>query len=176
MFSVRASFHTEKAIIRFSSNVIKTVKQTCTAIIGAGLLIAFGFWLHEAFYDDLHKRTSPAAPEVRDGIAFSDTTNVSDLITSGLVSSEAGKAIYLGKGSCGTCHGISGRGDGPLASQMAPRPTDLTGYLKYEMDSDRFLTIKYGIHGTGMVDRPDVTDQEAWDLIGYLHQLQCCGS
>jgi len=116
--------------MRVSSNVIKTVKQTCTVIVGAGLLVAFGFWLHEAFYDDLHKSTSPAAPEVRNGIAFSDTIKVSDLIAWGLVSSEAGKAIYQGKGSCVTCHGISGRGDGPLAYQLGPTPTSLTGYGK----------------------------------------------
>ncbi len=30
--------------MRVSSNVIKTVKQTCTGIVGAGLLVAMGFW------------------------------------------------------------------------------------------------------------------------------------
>jgi len=35
-----------------------------------------------------------------------------------------GEAIYLRY--CASCHGTSGRGDGPVASSMTPRPYDLT--------------------------------------------------
>jgi mono/diheme cytochrome c family protein len=30
------------------------------------------------------------------------------------------------KSSCATCHGLSGRGDGPMAARLKERPTDLT--------------------------------------------------
>lgn len=31
---------------------------------------------------------------------------------------------------CGSCHGLSGRGDGPTAKTLRPRPPDLTGIAK----------------------------------------------
>ena len=30
------------------------------------------------------------------------------------------------KSSCATCHGLSGKGDGPMAARLKARPTDLT--------------------------------------------------
>ncbi|HWP66779.1 MAG TPA: cytochrome c [Candidatus Limnocylindria bacterium] len=35
-----------------------------------------------------------------------------------------GEALY--RRHCASCHGISGRGDGPAAGSLTPRPTDLT--------------------------------------------------
>lgn len=36
---------------------------------------------------------------------------------------ERGKALYAANG-CGTCHGLSGRGDGPIARTLTPPPRD----------------------------------------------------
>jgi mono/diheme cytochrome c family protein len=38
---------------------------------------------------------------------------------------EQGKALYLGKGGCVTCHGIDGDGKGPAAASMNPSPPQL---------------------------------------------------
>ncbi len=35
----------------------------------------------------------------------------------------AGKTLY-GDNGCASCHGRSGRGDGPIAATLAPQPTD----------------------------------------------------
>ena len=35
-----------------------------------------------------------------------------------------GRAIYVE--NCAQCHGVSGKGDGPWASDLSPRPSDLT--------------------------------------------------
>jgi len=83
-----------------------------------------------------------------------------------------GKAVYTGKGACFTCHGVNGRGDGPHGALFTRNPTDLTGSLRYLMDSDRFLVIKYGTTGDGMVTRADLTEQEVWDVVAFLHELQ----
>jgi high-affinity iron transporter len=36
---------------------------------------------------------------------------------------ERGKTLYAANG-CGTCHGLTGRGDGPIAKTMTPPPRD----------------------------------------------------
>jgi mono/diheme cytochrome c family protein len=36
----------------------------------------------------------------------------------------AGEALY--RRYCAACHGVEGRGDGPVAPVLTPRPTDLT--------------------------------------------------
>ncbi len=142
---------------------MKPLKNTYVFLIGALLLIALGLWLRLAvFYE----------PDETPAIAYSDTIVISDLLTSGLVSSEAGEGVYTGKGACFTCHGISGRGDGPHGALFTRNPTDLTGSLRYLMDSDRFLVIKYGTNGGGMDSRSDLTSHEVWDTIAYLHELQ----
>ena len=136
---------------------MKPLKNTYVFLIGALLLIAFGLWLRLAGLDE---------PDETLTIAYSDTIAIAELRARGLVSSKAGKGVYTGKGACFTCHGISGRGDGFQAA------LDLTGSLQYLMDSDRFLVIKYGTNGGGMDMRSDLTSQEVWDVIAFLHELQ----
>ncbi len=136
---------------------------TYRLVLGVGLLIALGLWLRWAVLDE---------PNETPTIAYSDTIAITDLRASGLVSSEMGKAVYTGKGACFTCHGISGKGDGPHGALFTRKPTDLTGPLQYLMASERYLVVKYGMNGDGMVTRPDLTSQEVWDTIAYLHELQ----
>jgi mono/diheme cytochrome c family protein len=52
---------------------------------------------------------------------------------------------------CASCHGLSGRGDGPAAEAMSPRPTDLTTST---LDLPELMKIIDGrrtirAHGTG---------------------------
>jgi mono/diheme cytochrome c family protein len=42
----------------------------------------------------------------------------------GVARADEGAALF--KTLCASCHGIDGRGDGPAAEAMQPRPTDLT--------------------------------------------------
>jgi len=142
---------------------MERLKNPYVLVIGVGLLIMLGLWLRVAVF---------IGPEETPTIAFSDTITISELLTSGLVSSEAGQAVFTGKGACFTCHGISGKGDGPHGALFTRKPTDLTGSLQYLMDSERYLVVKYGMNGGGMVTRPDLTSQEVWDTIAYLHELQ----
>ena len=142
---------------------MKPLKNTYVLLIGALLLIALGLWLRVAVFN---------GPDETPTIAFSDTVVISDLRASGLVSSKAGQAVYAGKGACFTCHGISGKGDGPHGALFTRKPTDLTGPLQYLMASERYLVVKYGMNGGGMVTRSDLTSQEVWDVIAYLHELQ----
>ncbi len=143
---------------------MKPLKNTYVFLIGALLLIALGLWLRWAVFDE--------PDETPTTIAFSDTISITNLLASGLVSSEAGEGVYTGKGGCFICHGISGKGDGSQAALFTRKPTDLTGPLQYLMASERYLVVKYGMNGGGMVTRPDLTDQEVWDVVAFLHELQ----
>jgi mono/diheme cytochrome c family protein len=52
---------------------------------------------------------------------------------------------------CASCHGVTGRGDGPVADALAPRPTDLTAST---LDVAELMKVIDGrrtvrAHGTG---------------------------
>jgi mono/diheme cytochrome c family protein len=51
---------------------------------------------------------------------------------------DIGKREYLN--SCAVCHGTTGKGDGPLASELKTRPSDLT-----HLDKVSIFPILYGI-------------------------------
>jgi mono/diheme cytochrome c family protein len=49
----------------------------------------------------------------------------------------AGKTVYLR--DCAKCHGASGKGDGPIAASLSPKPTDFTNQKLMSKRSDQFL-------------------------------------
>ena len=70
-----------------------------------------------------------------------------------------GQELYHSK--CSPCHGDSGKGDGPIAAYLNPRPRDFTsGKFKIRStesgsiptDADIERTITKGLHGTAMPD------------------------
>lgn len=75
--------------------------------------------------------------------------------------------------NCASCHGAIGRGDGPAASTLSPRPADLTdAHMRLHPDGAIFQTISDGLAGTAMPawkDRLGATDR--WDLVNYLRTL-----
>jgi len=88
----------------------------------------------------------------------------------------AGRAIYHGKGTCGVCHGETGRGDGPAGEMTRPRPRDFTDPMFHALRSDGelFWTLKHGIPGTGMISFVPriLSEREAWTVIRYLRTLK----
>ncbi|MEL0586706.1 MAG: cytochrome c [Candidatus Thiodiazotropha sp. (ex. Lucinoma kazani)] len=97
----------------------------------------------------------------------------------------AGKAIYDGKGACGSCHGPAGMGDGPAAMAMDPKPHSFTdGVFKYDTDADgqsgtdadlvniiKNGSAKYGGAAT-MPGRADIPDGEIEALVAYIRTLK----
>jgi mono/diheme cytochrome c family protein len=85
----------------------------------------------------------------------------------------AGKALYEGKGRCGLCHGISGKGDGPAAHMHTPHlPSDFTNcaFQKEHRDGQFFWIIKYGSPGTGMqaLIPAMLSEEEGWKIVAYI--------
>jgi mono/diheme cytochrome c family protein len=86
-----------------------------------------------------------------------------------------GERIYQSKGTCFTCHGASGRGDGPAGLELNPRPRNFTTPRFHELrtDGELFWVIRNGSPGTRMFSySPSViTEDEAWKVIHYLRTL-----
>lgn len=83
---------------------------------------------------------------------------------------EQGKAIYEGKGTCANCHGTSGRGDGPGATNLNPPPRVLRahGFWRHRSEGEIFWVIKYGSPGTAMIPFGGLlSDEEIWTVMQY---------
>ncbi len=90
-----------------------------------------------------------------------------------------GKSVY--DKHCVECHGASGRGDGPSAAFVTPRPRDFTAG-KYKIRTtetgsvptteDLVATVKRGMYGTAMPgwDRL-LPDNDIADVVAYIESL-----
>jgi copper transport protein len=82
----------------------------------------------------------------------------------------AGKEIYLN--SCAVCHGPQGKGNGPLAATLNPRPVDLTVHARLHTEGELFYWITNGISGTAMPKWQDqLTDMQRWQVVDYVRTL-----
>ena len=88
----------------------------------------------------------------------------------------AGKAVYVKW--CAGCHGDAGKGDGPAARYMLPRPRDFTGAIyqirvtasgQLPTDADLMRSIDDGLSGTAMPAWKDrLSERERRDVLAYL--------
>ncbi len=83
----------------------------------------------------------------------------------------AGKAVF--RQNCSMCHGDQGKGNGPAAPALNPKPTDLTaGKFKYGgTDAEIFKTISNGVPGTAMVSWASIPEKDRWNLVNYVKSL-----
>ena len=90
-----------------------------------------------------------------------------------------GKVLF--ETNCATCHGVSGKGDGPVGAALQPPPRDFTkGEFKFDTDkdgktgTDADLTnvIKNGAAAFGgspmMAPWAQLPDSDIADLIAYV--------
>ena len=82
-----------------------------------------------------------------------------------------GKLLYEGKGTCVSCHGSSGKGNGELGRQLNPSPRDFSNcrFHARRRDGELFWILKNGSPGTGMIPMIPVTitEEEAWKILAY---------
>ncbi len=89
---------------------------------------------------------------------------------------KAGKEKY--DKSCVGCHGATGKGDGPAAAALNPKPKDHTDgkIMNSVSDKDLFAIIKGG--GASVKKSPvmpaagkAMTDQDIWNVVAYIRSL-----
>ena len=116
------------------------------------------------------------------GLAFALTTVLGAAAFAG--DAAAGKAVYTGKGTCWTCHGQAGKGDGPAGKALNPAPRDFSvGAFKFDADkdgkpgtdADLKLVITKGAAAFGgsplMVAWGALSPKEIDDVIAYIRSL-----
>lgn len=86
-----------------------------------------------------------------------------------------GKANYQGKGTCFTCHGMEGKGDGPAAVGLDPSPRDFTNqaFQAARADGELMYVLKNGSPGTAMMPLVGsaITEEEGWLILLYIRTL-----
>ena len=81
-----------------------------------------------------------------------------------------GRGVYLER--CAPCHGIGGRGDGPLSAALDPRPADLVLHAPQHTDGELYFFVSRGVPGTAMpVWREALTETQRWEVVAYLRAL-----
>jgi mono/diheme cytochrome c family protein len=88
---------------------------------------------------------------------------------------EAGKAVY--EANCVSCHGESGRGDGPAGASLSPKPGDLTEVAA----NDSVDRIYWRVSEGGMMEpfnssmpawKGVLSEDERWQVVSFVKTLK----
>ena len=83
------------------------------------------------------------------------------------------RGAQLFQAQCATCHGPQGRGDGPLAPNLDPKPTALADHLRARERSLFALhqIITNGVNGTPMTSFGALPEDDRWALAFFVGTL-----
>jgi copper transport protein len=129
--------------------------QRQAALVGAGVVIlASGGYVY--------------AEENRNGVPL-DVVNIRDPVPPDDRSLAIGQDVYTTY--CETCHGETGRGDGPSGLRLVPRPADLRIHTApgVHTDGELYYWVSYGFPGSAMPawKEQGLTDEQIWSVINY---------
>jgi mono/diheme cytochrome c family protein len=72
--------------------------------------------------------------------------------------------------NCASCHGNSGKGDGPAAAALNPKPADWTS-AKVQGESEGELFWKISNGRGPMPPWKHLSEKDRWDLVAYVKSL-----
>jgi copper transport protein len=131
----------------------RAFRRQAALVVGGIVILACGGYVYAA--------------EIRTGVPL-DVANIRDPIPPDERSLAIGREVYTTY--CESCHGDTGRGDGPAGLRLVPRPADLRLHTAPGVHSDGalFYWVSYGFAGTAMPAwRDKLTDEEIWSVINY---------
>ena len=91
------------------------------------------------------------------------------------------RAVDLARGkilfeqNCLACHGAAGRGDGPRAASLSPRPADIgsAGTMHDKTPTLLYRIVSVGVAGTPMVSWANaLTPDDRWAVVTYINSLR----
>lgn len=115
------------------------------------------------------------------GSEVKDDRSVSQGIWGGSGGMDSGEGNYMG--NCLPCHGMEGKGDGPLADSLGgdvlPRDLSDAEYMSSRTNEELFKVIKHGGKSAGMSENmPDwstsFNDKAIQNLVTYIRELCNC--
>jgi len=77
---------------------------------------------------------------------------------------ELGQKLYVA--NCMSCHGQSGRGDGPGGAALEKKPADLSKKIIGQTDGALFWKITEG--RSPMVSWKSLTETQRWEVVNYI--------
>jgi mono/diheme cytochrome c family protein len=98
--------------------------------------------------------------------------NVANPIPPNSESVAAGQALF--STHCVSCHGVAGKGDGPIGVTLNPRPADLSQHAipGVHADAQLFEWITNGFPGSRMpAFRTALSDTDRWHLVNFIRTL-----
>lgn len=83
-----------------------------------------------------------------------------------------GTATGIYEENCRQCHGLSGRGDGPMSGMLKEKPADLTNPAKLSLrtDGEIFWVLTKGVDPMPPFDEK-LTDEERWGLVHLMRKF-----
>ncbi len=96
--------------------------------------------------------------------------NAFEMVPKRWPSIDEGKQIYQRK--CAACHGKKGKGNGPAAAPLKPKPTNFVSDSINAVSPFQYFNVtRLGIEGTGMRAFNELSNEEVWDVAFYLNTL-----
>jgi mono/diheme cytochrome c family protein len=78
-----------------------------------------------------------------------------------------GQKLYVA--NCFTCHGESGKGDGPGGAALEKKPADLAACIKANNETDGSLFWKISEGRSPMVSwKASLSETQRWELVNYI--------
>jgi mono/diheme cytochrome c family protein len=87
-----------------------------------------------------------------------------------VTSVQTGNSLY--EATCAKCHGVDGRGGGPLAGTTPVAPPSLVDHVAAHTDGDLYYWIQNGKPGGMPSFAGQVTASGTWDIVNYLRTIE----
>jgi mono/diheme cytochrome c family protein len=142
-----------------------TLRTVLTGTAAAALLLAASALATPAWAQAPGKWECPAAEK---GKKPSD--KIAKEIGDAAKGAAAGKKLVSDK-ACTACHGDTGKGDGPGAAALNPKPANWTS-AAIQSESDGCLFWKISTGRGAMPPWASLTETERWQIIHYLRTLK----
>ncbi|MEP6673356.1 MAG: cytochrome c [Chthoniobacter sp.] len=113
----------------------------------------------------IHAQAQTATPWV----APADAAAIRNPSAGNTAAAAAGKQTYAA--TCAACHGATGRGDGPAAAALNPKPANYTTpAVEAESDGSLFWKLSEG-RGAMAPFKSALSEKQRWELVTYIRTL-----